>query len=170
MLTYAGAGLGALIIGWYGYQWWRAGRKLKALLATILAPIAVGGLLVALPGGALGKAADAATTGTNTVGGVVAGGGAGGLDGSITPGETAPLTKGAVLVALVLLAVALGVVITSAKDAKSKKELIRLLLMAVAGISLARTAGGADLLNDTLYAWLNNMGGPVDNFLNGGSS
>lgn len=168
MLTYAGAALGAVIIGWYGYQWWRAGRKFKALLVTILAPVAVGGLLVALPGGLLGKTADVASSGTNTVGGVVAGG-AGGLDGTIVAGETAPLTKGAVLVTLALLAVALGVVVTSAKGG-GKAQLVQLVLMAVAGIALARSAGGADMLNGTLYAWLNDAGQPVDDWLNGRSS
>lgn len=163
-LTYGGAAVTLVIIAVVLFLWWRDGKKLARLL-PLAGHMAVGTLLAACTDGLLGWVGGLAASGTNQAGRVAAGG-TGSLEGDVATAATRELTPGAAILVVVFVAVTVATLYLAHRS-KDMAKVVKSVLMIVAGASLAVTAGGADWLNGNLYDWLNSLGQPIDNWLNG---
>ncbi|MFX4294123.1 hypothetical protein [Streptomyces bohaiensis] len=173
-LTVAGAAVALAVLGLWLWLWARAKpRKMKELGFAAL-KLGVGALLAACTGGLLGKLAGLMGSGSNMAGGLISGG-TGGLDGAIASSDIPPLTPGGAIVTVLLLVIAVAYIVISFKERSGGEgggllaigSPVMSALLMVAGASLALTAGGVGLLNDSLYGWVNGAGDSVFAWLNG---
>ncbi|WP_432051809.1 hypothetical protein [Streptomyces xiamenensis] len=165
-LTYGGAAATLVILAVVLFLWWRDGKKM-ARLVPLTGHMAVGAMLAACTDGLFGWIGGLAASGTNTAGRVAAGG-TGSLEGSVATAATRELTPGAAILVVIFVGIAVAALALAHKS-KDWVKVLKSLLMIVAGASLAITAGGADWLDGNLYDWLNSLGQPIDNWLNGAS-
>ncbi|MFX4294224.1 MULTISPECIES: hypothetical protein [Streptomyces] len=162
-LTIGGLAVSLAIVGVWLTIWLRKGKDPKGI-APFAGGLALGALAIACAGGLLGWLGGAAGAGVNTVGGFAAGSATGGADGAVAAAANAGLTPGGAIV--VVVAFAIGAFVAKAAN---KGTTWQILFGFVAGAAMALTAGGAGLLDSTLYTAANTVGDMVLSAFNGGS-
>lgn len=162
-LSYGGLAVTLAIIAVFTALWIRKGKDPKQL-GPFAGGIALGALAVACTGGVFGWLGGAAGAAVNTAG-TAATGAAATADGTVNGAATAGLTPGGAMV--VVVAFAVGVFI--AKVA-AKAVTWQIIFGFLAGAAVALTAGGAGVLDGTLYAGANALGDAVLGAFNGDAS
>ncbi|AZM46585.1 hypothetical protein DMB38_12860 [Streptomyces sp. WAC 06738] len=162
-LTVGGLGVGLAILGVNLWKWWKSpGRDPKALL-PFAAGLSLGALATLCAGGLLGVLAGWTAGLNNKAGEVAVPGATGTSSGAVARGSMGALTSGGALLVF-LLAVAYVVAWRAAN-----KELKRKLLGGWwSGATLSLSAGAAGILASTLVPLVNDAGGEVLAFFEGG--